>query len=491
LTQRPAQIRPVEHALRSLRSDRVEATVLRVNTRRTSSEALASRLESQGFRLQPIPGLPSFLSVLAQPYPVGRTVEHWLGMFYLQQAATGAAALALGVRGGERVLDLCAAPGGKASHLAELQGESGVVVAGDSSPGRIRALVGNLYRLGHAGVIALAADGRTFPAGARFDRVLVDAPCSGEGNPRQRRGAYSSSEKTDSFRSHIAGMQRALLRRAVELTRPGGTILYATCTSAAEENEAVVARALARLPVRMTSIELDLPHEGGLTSVPGKAGNPDLEQAWRIEQGHLGSGVLFMARLERQSGDIEGDPDGGWSSVPSPFSGPVNEREPPAHALAEGLIELEQTMGVRAETFRNARWLIRGDSVWLHSCAEWPLDGWWAQGADSGREWDLLSVGVRAFRLESSGRMRATNDLLRRLDGALTQRTSELSPSEMVRLIEEGELAAAGTSDGYVALRLEQGVVGRGFVRGGRLRSEIPRPQASVLADALRVASRT
>jgi hypothetical protein len=149
------------------------------------------------------------------------------------------------------------------------------------------------------------------------------------------------------------------------------------------------------------------------------------------------------------------------------------------------MIELEQTMGVPAETFRSARWLLRADSAWLHSCAEWPLGGWLERGADEAG-WDLLSVGVRAFRLESSGRMRATNDLLRRLDGALKERTVTLNADEMLRLVGGGELTAGETSDGYVALRLEQGVVGRGFVRGGRLRSEIPRPQAGLLADALR-----
>jgi hypothetical protein len=238
--------------------------------------------------------------------------------------------------------------------------------------------------------------------------------------------------------------------------------------------------------VKIEPIDLDLPHAAGLTSTSARAGNPDLEQAWRIEPGHLGSGVLFMARLTREAGDVEdGAPasDGGWNPVPSPFSATEGAREPAARALEESLAELEQSMGVGADALESARWLIRGEGVWLHSCAEWPLDGWAAGEAEP--DWRLLSVGVRAFRLESSGRMRATNDLMRRLDRDITERVVTLGREEMVRLLSAGELPAAGTSDGYVALRLEEDVVGRGFVRAGRLRSEIPRPQARLLVDTL------
>jgi 16S rRNA C967 or C1407 C5-methylase (RsmB/RsmF family) len=469
----------------------VEPPTLRVNTRRAAEERVVSKLNAQGFRLERIPGLPPFFRVLEEPYPISRTLEHWLGLFYLQQAATGAAALALGPERGERILDLCAAPGGKTSHIAELMRGSGLVVAGENNPGRVRALLGNLYRLGHTGVLSLSSDGRTFPGGALFDRALVDVPCSGEGNARRRRGSYSATTASDSFRGHVTGVQRALLKRAVELVRPGGTILYVTCTSAVEENEAVVARALRRLPVSLEPIDLDLPHAPGLVRHGARAFPGELELAWRLGPEHVGSGNLFMARLRREHAPLEDPSESvparhGWRALPRVF---VDRSA--AHSVSDAMLEealdgLHHEMGVSREALSEARWMIRGDSVWLHEAPDWPVDAWTQQPlASSAAGWRVVSLGLRAFRQESSGRLRVTNDLLRFLDGSLHDQTVELSRGEALELLSQGESRAGHAADGYVALRVEGGVIGRGFVRSGRLRSEVPRPHAKLLAEAL------
>jgi 16S rRNA C967 or C1407 C5-methylase (RsmB/RsmF family) len=451
---------------------------------------LSAKLEARGFGLDPAPGLPDFLIVREEPYPISRTLEHWLGLFYLQQAATGAAALALGAVPGERILDLCAAPGGKTTHVAERMGGSGTVVASDNSPGRVRALLGNLYRLGHANVMAVTADGRALPDGALFDRALVDAPCSGEGNPRRRRGSRSAAITSEGFRGHITGVQRGLLRRAVELVRPGGTILYATCTSAVEENEAVVARALARLPVSVEEIRLDLPHDAGVTVAGGRALPHELALSWRVGAAHVGSGSLFMARLRREPGGPGGceEEECGWRAVPGAYEEGTAVPPLPENVLDEALQELRRGMGVSDGALSGARWMIRGDSVWMHRAPAWPLDTWEKRGGAEAR-WRFISLGVRAFQRESCGRLRPTNDLLRALDGALRDRTVELAAAEALALLERGDAGAGGFADGYVALRVEGRVVGRGFARGGRLRPEVPRPEAKLLEHALRASA--
>jgi len=476
---------------------RPEPVSLRVNTLRTSPEALRAALERKGFRFEPIPGLPAFLRVLEEPFPISFTLEHWLGLFYLQQAVTGVAPLALGAEPGERILDLCAAPGGKTSHLAELLEGRGIVVAGEKSEGRIRGLLGNLYRLNHTGVIVVAADGRTFPSGVLFDRVLVDVPCSGEGNLRRRGKAPSAEGSSASFREHLTGVQRSLLRRAVELVRPGGTVLYVTCTFAPEENEAIVARALARLPVTLEPIPLTIPHEPGLTHFGGRDFTSVMEHAWRLYPQHLDSGGLFMARLRRTDGELPPDDEGrhsGWSEVPAGFAEladpppPSGVGEQATDQIAEGLARLREEMGVTPEALGEARWMLRGDSVWLHSCAEWPVEAWQAEAEANARsDWRLVSTGLRAFRYESSGRLRATNDMLRWLDRHIGDRTVDLTGPECVRLLEAGDVAVDGVSNGAAALRLEGHVIGRGWVRSGRLRSEIPRARAHGLKDVLRV----
>ena len=163
-------------------------------------------------------------------YRVDRVDEGALaeGRIWPQSRGSQLAGLVVGARAGERVLDLCAAPGGKATMLA------GEVVAVEIHPGRARELEENARRLGATNVTVLQADALALPSELRdFDRVLVDAPCSGLGVLAQRPDLRWRARP-------LPELQRDLLRVATERTRPGGTIVYSVCTLNADENEAIV-----------------------------------------------------------------------------------------------------------------------------------------------------------------------------------------------------------------------------------------------------------
>ena len=462
-----------------------EPITLRVHGGRISVHELVRRLERQGFRLEAVPGLPWFLRVREQPYPLSATLEHWLGLFYIQQAVTGVAPLALGAAPGERILNLCAAPGGKAAHMADLVGRRGLVVAGDRSGKRIRALLGNLYRMGHASVIVVTADGRTFPEGALFDRVLVDVPCSAEGNLRRRGGKVPRSSPR--FQHRISELQEALLRRSLALVRPGGTVLYVTCTFAPEENEEVVSRVLRDEPVTIQPIPLDLPHEPGLTSFQERSFQTELSQAWRLYPHHLDSGGLFMARLRKEkttedepSQDV---PTDGWSAPPPALPGSPEALAQAGTLIESGLSRLEQWTGIARESLAARRWMLRGDSIWVHGCESWPLAAWERDEAAS--DWSFVSAGLRAFRLGRSSTPIPTNDLFRHLGAELRDRVVTLDRERCLEMLAGGGIGCPGLRNGYVALRLEGRVLGRGRVRAGRLVSEIPRAQARLLSHTL------
>jgi 16S rRNA (cytosine967-C5)-methyltransferase len=150
------------------------------------------------------------------------------GRIWPQSRASQLAALAVGSRDGERVLDCCAAPGGKATMLR------GDVTAVEVNPGRARELRANVERLGAANVTVVEADARALPPELDgFDRALVDAPCSGLG--------VLASRPDLRWRARpLPELQLQLLRAAAERVRPGGTVVYAVCTIAAAENEDVV-----------------------------------------------------------------------------------------------------------------------------------------------------------------------------------------------------------------------------------------------------------
>ena len=163
-------------------------------------------------------------------YRVDRVDERALaeGRIWPQSRASQLAGLVVGSREGERILDLCAAPGGKATQLL------GEVTAVEKHPGRARELEENAARLGASNVAVVCADARELPAELRdYDRALVDAPCSGLGVLASRPDLRWRTEP-------LPGLQLELLRAAVERVRPGGTIVYSVCTINADENEAVV-----------------------------------------------------------------------------------------------------------------------------------------------------------------------------------------------------------------------------------------------------------
>jgi len=453
---------------------RPEPTVFRVRTGRISEAALCERLEGQGFRTRPLEGLPTFHQVEEGPFPVSLTFEHWQGLIYVQQASTGAAPPALGAQPGERVLDLCSAPGGKTTHLAEMMEDRGCLVACEIDEKRIRGLLGNVYRLGHPNVLVVAGDGRQFPEGPLFDRVLVDAPCSGEGTLRRRAG--EPPNQSSAFLGYVTSAQRALLEKAVRLTRPGGTILYVTCTFAPEENEAVVSDVLGTAPVELEPLDLPIPHARGLTSFGDLRFDARLEGAARIYPHHLDSGGLFLARLRRLGDGGRGE---GWSAVPTVFPGEGASEAEASERVGRAVDELRERYGIDAAAHPDWGWIMRGGRAWLHTVGEWPVEGW------EGGSWRPISLGQRAVEFDTQGRPRPTNDFLRIAGADVSHAVVDLSDATLARILGGGAVEAELDVRGPVALRYRGEIIGRGATTPGGVASEIPKARAADLRRVL------
>ena len=170
----------------------------------------------------------------------GALPAHEAGAYYLQEPSAMAAAAALDARPGERVLDLCAAPGGKSTQIAADMAGKGLVVCNEPVPSRAQILSRNLERMGVVNALCVSALpeelSKRWPR--FFDRVLVDAPCSGEG--MFRRHPQTRLEWKENAPAGCALRQRQILDEAASMLRPGGTLVYSTCTFSAEENEGVI-----------------------------------------------------------------------------------------------------------------------------------------------------------------------------------------------------------------------------------------------------------
>lgn len=214
---------------------------LRVNTLKIAVETFRALAP---FALTAVPWCPAGFTV-PDDAAAGRHPWHAAGLYYLQEPSAMAVAELLDPQPGERVLDLAAAPGGKATHIASLMAGQGLLIANEPHPRRAWILAENLERWG-AGHVAITNETPERLAdrfAGFFDRVLLDAPCSGEG--MFRKSVAARREWSPALIQGCARRQALILEQAARLVRPGGRLVYATCTFAPEEDEAVIARFLA------------------------------------------------------------------------------------------------------------------------------------------------------------------------------------------------------------------------------------------------------
>jgi NOL1/NOP2/sun family putative RNA methylase len=277
--------------------DRPLPQVVRANTLTADVERARRGLDQEGVDYEPVDWHDGLFRVEDKP---GNTWAYVHGWLHGQEEVSVIPGLVCDPEPGERVLDCCAAPGSKTTHLAALMDDRGLMVANDSNLGRIAALRSNAERCGLTNVAVTKQDARNLSlkpfGGERFDRALVDVPCSCEGTVRKNPDALDdwSLDHVEG----IAGVQTGILSRAVETTREGGVVVYSTCTFAPEENEAVLDRVLAEYDVDLVSYDLPLEHAPGVTAWGDETYDDRVRRAKRIYPHHNDTGGFFCAKLE-------------------------------------------------------------------------------------------------------------------------------------------------------------------------------------------------
>ncbi|RHY01516.1 hypothetical protein DYB36_009494 [Aphanomyces astaci] len=235
--------------------------VIRANTLKTRRRDLAQALIQRGVNLDPLAKWSKVgLKIYDSPVPIGATPEYLAGHYMLQSASSFGPVLSLAPEPNERILDMCAAPGGKTTYVAQLMRNSGSLVANDLKKQRLKATVANLHRLGVKNCAVANYDGRKLPAVfTGFDRVLLDAPCTGMGVIA--RDPSIKTQKTEKDVHRLAHLQKELLLAAIDAvdakSASGGVVVYSTCSVMVEENEAVVDYALRKRAVKLVDAGLE------------------------------------------------------------------------------------------------------------------------------------------------------------------------------------------------------------------------------------------
>nr|WP_197709701.1 16S rRNA (cytosine(1407)-C(5))-methyltransferase RsmF [Enterobacter hormaechei] len=217
---------------------------IRVNTLKISVGAFLDLVSSYGWQLTPVPWCEEGFWIERddeESLPLGSTAEHLSGLFYIQEASSMLPVAALFADGNqpERVMDVAAAPGSKTTQIAARMNNRGAILANEFSASRVKVLHANISRCGIHNVALTHFDGRVFGAALpeAFDAILLDAPCSGEGVVRKDPDALKNWSVESNL--EIAATQRELIDSAFHALRPGGTLVYSTCTLNRDENEDV------------------------------------------------------------------------------------------------------------------------------------------------------------------------------------------------------------------------------------------------------------
>lgn len=276
---------------------------IRTNTLKSRRRDLAQRLVNRGVNLQPIGSWTKVgLQIFDSQVPIGATPEYLAGHYILQAASSFLPVMALQPQENERILDMAAAPGGKTTYISALMKNTGCIFANDANKARTKSLIANIHRLGCRNTIVCNYDAREFPKViGGFDRVLLDAPCSGTGVIAKDESVKVSRTEKDFMQ--IPHLQKQLLLSAIDSvdanSSTGGVIVYSTCSVAVDENEAVVDYALRKRPnVKLVDTELQIGKEG-FTSYRGKNFSPKLSLTRRYYPHTYNVDGFFVAKFKK------------------------------------------------------------------------------------------------------------------------------------------------------------------------------------------------
>ena len=240
------------------------------------------------------------------PGELGRSLEHLLGYYYTQEIASMLPVLILNPEENELVLDLAAAPGSKTTQISGMMNNKGTVIANEMQLGRLKVLKTNLERCGTANVIITKREGSALceklnKAGFSFKRILIDAPCSGEGTLRSTPRGFLMWNINNI--KQFSNIQKKLIESALKILNRGGTLIYSTCTHAPEENEEVMDDVLAKfkdIKIEKINLPKELKIRPGITKWNDKSYSEQVKHACRIYPQDNNTEGFFIAKLVKK-----------------------------------------------------------------------------------------------------------------------------------------------------------------------------------------------
>ena len=285
-------------------SDSQKVLTIRTNSLKTKRRELAKNLIARGVNLDPLAEWSKVgLKIYSSTVPIGATPEYLSGQYMLQSASSFLPVLALDPHPGEKILDMCASPGGKTTYIGQLMKNEGLLVANDFKKERIKSLFFNIHRMGIKNSIVTNYDGREFAKlFNKFDRVLLDAPCSGLGVISKDKSVKMNRTYKEILNN--SRLQKELILAAIDSCntkgKGDGIIVYSTCSISVEENEWVIDYALKHRYVKCIEAGIEI-GEPGLVKFREKHFHPSIANTRRIYPHIHNIDGFFIAKLKKYS----------------------------------------------------------------------------------------------------------------------------------------------------------------------------------------------
>ena len=337
---------------------------IRVNTIKTSPESLIPLLlKDYSIHAEKVALMPKALKITQEYSVIGKTIEHIIGEYYIQGLSSMIPPMILSPYEHETVLDLCAAPGSKTTEISEMMLNKGTLIANEISLNRVKMLIYNIDRMNitNAGVLSTKGEWLSKIYDSYFDKILVDAPCSGLGiiQKKEEINKWWSLETTE----RLGDLQLRLLIAAIKMVKTGGTIVYSTCTLTPEENEFIIDKALKKYPIEPEDIELPVKSHEGFTSYKGAALDPRLSKTRRILPWEVNSDGFFIAKLKKT-----GDTNSPEIIIPKQKDTRILHSW--GKEIRNYLTGLSNEFGIDESVFKNYKYIIKKNDIFF-------VDGDW------------------------------------------------------------------------------------------------------------------
>lgn len=436
------------------------AKYIRVNERKIKRDALANHLlETYGIKTELVPYPLNALKIKDGFDYAGSTLEIAFGFYYMQALTSMLPPVALNPSEKDIVLDLCSAPGSKTTQLAEMMNNRGVLVVNELEMKRIKALVFNLDKMNflNYGVVNYRGEILSKYFDSYFDKILVDAPCSGLGIIQKKTevSKWWSIERVN----NLSEIQTKLLVSAIKMLKVGGELVYSTCTLTPEENELIINRILEKYPVDVEEVNIPIKHHKGLTEYKNENLDQRLSKAIRIFPWETDSDGFFLIKLKK-TGETKALEQLKWKKH---FL--MTMHKPSDIIINSKLKLLAHEFGIETDVFSNYKFLLKRNDIYFTSL-EWSDDNLGL----------FHRVGTKFGMIDKNGNIVLHSFAAQILQDFITKNIYDLKTLDELRLYLMGALISTDQlSPGQYVIRFNNYVLGTGVVIKGGLKSRYPR----------------